>query len=351
MSYVDTYRKHRPVYESLAQRLQHLLHDVAKTNGIEIHAIEARAKSLDSFAEKIARPGKTYANPLEEITDLCGIRIILYYQEDVDRLSAVIQEEFKVDSKRSVDKRNELRSDQFGYISVHLICQLQENRTALLEWREYKGLHAEIQIRTVLQHAWASISHALQYKSRAEIPDQFVRQLTRIAGLLELSDEQFSNLREKTAALRVEVDKSLANSDLKVTINSVSLEQFIASSPLVIEIESAAKSVGFTTQVDITVDQLAAMCQGFGISELFELSALLESFLLHAPRFFQNFAKLETKNGIYTEYVRGNREHWSAVAVVAMNYKSGRESFVTEDELWSKGYLANVLRAAKEAQI
>jgi hypothetical protein len=212
-------------------------------------------------------------------------------------------------------------------------------------------MYAEIQIRTVLQHAWASISHALQYKSKADIPDQFVRQLTRIAGLLELSDEQFSNLREKTAALRMEVDRSLANSDLKVTINSVSLVQFIASSPHVIEIKNAAKSVGFTTHDDITDDQLAAVCQGFGISELFELSALLESFLLHAPHFFQNFAKLETKDGINAKAVLGSRDHWSAVAVVAMNYKSGRETFITEDDLWSKRYLANVLRAAKQARI
>ena len=351
MDHIDAYRKLRPIYESLSQRVQHLLQDVAKTNGIDVHAIEARAKTVDGFAEKLARPGKAYENPLEEVTDLCGLRVILYYQEDVDRFSKAVRDEFIVDDKRSVDKRNELRFDQFGYISVHLICQLHANRTGLLEWRNYKNLTMEIQVRTVLQHAWASISHALQYKSKADIPDQFVRQLTRIAGLLELSDEQFSDLRERTAALRVEIDRSLANSDLNVTVNSVALEQFIASSPLVAEIEEAARNIGFSVHDEYTSEQLATVCQGLNVTTLSELNGLLELFIPRAPKFFQYFSKLEAKGGMEAKDIRGDRDHWSAVAVVAMNHKTDGTAFVADDEIWGENYLKNVLRAAKQARI
>ncbi|WP_313236181.1 GTP pyrophosphokinase [Delftia acidovorans] len=355
MNSTDEYKIQMPIYESLAQRLQGLLQDLAKTNEIEIHAIEARAKTLESFTEKISRPGKTYENPLQDITDLCGVRVILYYQEDVHRLSEIIREEFEVDDKRSVDKRTELRSDQFGYISVHIICKIKDNRSTLPEWRKYKDLHAEIQVRTVLQHAWASISHALQYKSKSVIPEQFTRQLTRIAGLLELSDEQFSNLKEKTTVLRTEVSKSLANSDLKVEINSVSLEQFLSTSSLVINIENYARVAGFdtmeilnTNQLTATIlntDQLTATCNAFEILKLSDLSALLDAFLSYAPSFFKIFRK--TRKGPCS----GDRDHWTAIAVVAMKSGSEKEKFIVDAGIWSHDYLADLLRAAKQAHI
>ncbi|HCA17223.1 MAG TPA: hypothetical protein DEO64_08835 [Alcaligenes faecalis] len=350
MGVIDRYREKRPIYESLSQRLRHLLHDIVKENGIELHAIEARAKTLDSFAEKTNRPGKAYTNPLEEIVDLCGLRVILYYQEDVDRLSDILREEFNVDHLRSVDKRDELRSDQFGYISVHLVCQLQENRAALPEWRAYRGLHAEIQVRTVLQHAWASISHALQYKREFEVPEQFSRQLMRIAGLLELSDEQFSALRKKTDVLRKDIDRRLAKSDLRMVINSVSLDQFVSSSDFVLQIVNTARNVGFSIVGDSGAAQIVAMCQRFGISELSELSLLLEKFLLNALKFFKAFADVQKEHGMEIENITGGKDHWSAVAVVAMKYKSEEEGkFIVKDNVWSDLYLDEVRLAAMRA--
>ncbi|MEQ6309850.1 GTP pyrophosphokinase family protein [Delftia sp. WSY_9] len=345
MDFIDQYRIQRPSYEILATRLQDLLHYLAKANKIEVHTIESRAKTLESFSEKVSRPGKTYQNPLEDITDLCGLRVILYYQEDVHHLAKLIREEFNVDDKRSGDKRDELRSDQFGYISVHLICQLGDNRNNLPEWRDYRDLRAEIQVRTVLQHAWASISHALQYKNKSDIPEQFMRQMTRIAGLLELSDEQFSSLREKTSTLRSEVGKSLASSNLQVTINSVALEQFLETSELAIEIENYSRDAGNTIMQTFTTNQLLSTCRAFEILKLSELSAILGAFIPHAREFFEAFKILQGEDN------SGDRDHWVAMAVVAMKGGSGKEQFILEEGHWHEGYLKDTLQAAMQAKI
>lgn len=306
---------------------------------------------MESFTEKLSRPGKSYANPIEEITDLCGLRVILYYQEDVDSFCDAIRREFLVDDMRSVDKRHQLRSDQFGYISVHLICRLNSNRSSLLEWSPYANLNIEIQVRTVLQHAWASISHALQYKNQADIPDQFVRQLTRVSGLLELSDEQFSDLRRKTEALRSEISLSLNKNDLNVVINFVALKEFTDSSSVVAEIETNAREAGLGVDEDSDPAQLVAVCNGLSVATLDQLNEILASFVKHALKFFQHFMKLEVMGEMSPKIINGSRGHWCAVAVVAMKHKSSSLAFIEKEDIWDSEYLSNVVNAAKHTRV
>ena len=152
----------RASYEALvpsllqySRRLESLTRDLLELKKIQYHAIEVRTKTVDSFLEKLARPGKSYAEPLNQITDLVGLRIILYYPSDVDEVCSIWREQFSVDESSSVDKRAELASDQFGYSSVHLVCRLSESRRALAEWSPFASTCCEVQVRTVLQHAWA----------------------------------------------------------------------------------------------------------------------------------------------------------------------------------------------------
>lgn len=350
MDYVDQYRKLRPTLESLGERVSQLLRDIATSADISVHAIETRAKTVESFSEKSARAGKSYKNPLKEITDLCGLRLILYYQEDVEKFVSAIRAEFEID-KRSVDKRSELRADQFGYISVHLICRVRSNRTRLLEWRKYKNVNIEIQVRTVLQHAWASISHALQYKHQSDIPDQFVRQLTRIAGLLELSDEQFSELRQKTSTLRSEVSRSLANDDLNVEINSVALSEFLETATVVARVSEIVKKAGLRMEDGMECEQLIGICHGLGISKLEQLSGTLESFIVYARDFYENFADLKEAGGMNSQQVRGDRDHWIAVATIAMHQNKTNTAFVTSTGIWASDYLEDVIAAARKSGV
>lgn len=347
VDHIETYKLLRPKVEAFAERLKALLFDIAQTSKIDVHAIEARAKTIESFTEKLSRPGKTYRNPLEEINDLCGLRIILYYQEDVDKYCEAIRNEFIVDGSSSVDKRRELNSDQFGYISVHLVCQLSKDRVKLVEWRNYADLKVEVQVRTVLQHAWASISHALHYKREADVPYQFGRKLTRIAGLLELSDEQFSELRNQSEVLKSVISKSLHKNNLDVDINSIAISQFLASAKVVQDIENAARAVGFSIESEIEMEQLVMFCRGFRVQKLSQLQESLDVFADDALQFFRCFAVLEEQVGMNPRQVRGDRDHWCAIAVVAFFHNKWDTSFIADQGLWSQQYLENVLEAAK----
>ncbi|MGF6592149.1 GTP pyrophosphokinase [Pseudomonas sp. 2835] len=348
MNYIERYKELRPTLDTLGTRLQTLLRDIARSVNIDIHTIESRSKTVESFSEKISRPGKSYNNPLEDITDLCGLRVILYYQEDVERLSKAIRNEFTVDDKKSTDKRSELKNDQFGYISVHLICRVSEKRIDLLEWQSYANFNFEIQIRTVLQHAWASISHALQYKSSADIPSQFSRQLSRLSGLLELSDEQFSDLRKKTANLHSKVSKELANSNLDVAINSVALQQYLESSEVFSKLSRTVSMAGFKNYSSSEIHQISEICAGFRISTLDDLNELLLEFSKNAKNFFKNLAANVTSDGTELRRVTGGNSHWCSVMVVAMLHDRQEYGFILENEIWGQNYLEDVLAAARQ---
>lgn len=160
----------RNTYERYCQKLQDLLALVLETYGIEYVQMEGRAKDVASFTEKIQRKGGKYGDPLAEVTDLAGIRIIAYYVEDVERIASIIRQEFSVLEEHSGDKQAELADNEFGYASFHLVLELPEKRSSLLEWQEFAGRKAEIQVRTALQHAWAAVNHKLDYKKSQDSP-------------------------------------------------------------------------------------------------------------------------------------------------------------------------------------
>jgi putative GTP pyrophosphokinase len=195
------YRAIRGTCESMTGRLRSLVADLLAEAGIDVIQIESRTKDLDSFTEKISRKRAKYANPLTEITDLVGLRIITYYREDVAAVGEVLRGEFQIDATNSVDKAASLDPDRFGYSSVHYVVSLSPDRRRLVEWRPYAGMRAEIQVRTALQHAWSAVNHKLDYKSPTEVPRELRRRLFRLSALFELADEEFSELRDERARI------------------------------------------------------------------------------------------------------------------------------------------------------
>jgi ppGpp synthetase/RelA/SpoT-type nucleotidyltranferase len=111
----NRYRAIRGTCESLTARLQALIVDLLAEANLEVIQIEARTKAIDSFTEKISRKRVKYANPLTEVTDLVGLRIITYYREDVTRVGEILKQEFQIDATNSVDKAAALDPDRFGY--------------------------------------------------------------------------------------------------------------------------------------------------------------------------------------------------------------------------------------------
>jgi len=130
--------------------------DLLVTNeGIHHLPIQARIKEYDSFIAKKHR--KEIDNP-EDITDLLGLRVICYILSDVEKVKEIVEKYFKVIG-RADDKTQDLGTDRFGYRSVHYTVSISEARHNLPEYESYKDLKFEIQIRTILAHAWAEIEH------------------------------------------------------------------------------------------------------------------------------------------------------------------------------------------------
>lgn len=129
--------------------------------------------------------------------DLAGIRIIAYINSDVERISKIIEDEFEIDRENSVDKSKLLGIDQVGYQSVHYIAKLSKKRLELSEYEEYQDMVFEVQIRTILQHAWAEIEHDRNYKFNGVLPNNIKRKFYLTAGVLELIDREFEVLSKE----------------------------------------------------------------------------------------------------------------------------------------------------------
>lgn len=346
----------RASYEALvpsllqfSRRLESLTRDLLELKKIQYHAIEVRTKTVESFLEKLARPGKAYSDPLRQITDLVGLRIILYYPSDVDEVSAIWRDQFSVDESSSVDKRAELASDQFGYSSVHLVCRLSEGRRTLAEWSPFESTCCEVQVRTVLQHAWASISHALQYKHESDVPAQFKRRLNRLAGLLELADAEFLSLKQERTIAAVQVEEQILKHNFEVGLDSISLTQYLPKSKVVKQLCGLARKAGFGITAIEDVNQLPQICLHLQIKTIQQLDEELRRSLPLAQKFFPAFAIEDgtEKKDISTS---GDSDHWSAALIVAQHSETMTLEVLEKLGLWSVDYRVDVLKAAKSAK-
>ncbi|MCX5806488.1 MAG: RelA/SpoT domain-containing protein [Proteobacteria bacterium] len=122
--FVNQYNTKKPLYEQFTGKLKELLKDLLKTCSIDIHLIDGRTKNTESFREKINRSTKKYVDPTNEVKDLSGIRIIVYYEEDLNIVCRLIEKEFEIDKSNSLDKRTILKPEEFGYESIHFVVKL-----------------------------------------------------------------------------------------------------------------------------------------------------------------------------------------------------------------------------------
>ena len=217
---LEEYRQAKPACDDAAVKVKATLEKVFKKSGLIVAAIESRVKTEESLAGKLELKGSKYAS-LADITDIVGVRVITFYIDDVDKVASAVERLFKVDWENSVDKRKIHEIDSFGYMSLHYICSM--------DGFPYRF---EIQMRTVLQHAWANMNHDTGYKSGVEIPLEYRRSLSRLSGLLELADEQFSEIRADLADYRRRIQALVASGNLsEVPLDGDSFRSFLNTRP------------------------------------------------------------------------------------------------------------------------
>lgn len=196
--------------------------------GINYLAVTGRTKTVESFAGKAARRGPggrlAHPNPLVDITDQIGVRVVTYVLADVDAVAQLLAAQLEVRDDRDMGQETAAEG-RFGYSSRHLLVALDEERA------EQAGIPvnrpASVQIRTVLQHAWAEFEHDIRYKG--SVPEEhafdFDRRFTLAAGLLELADQQFSAIRDRH---REELTAPADATDDDPRISATDLAAFLA---------------------------------------------------------------------------------------------------------------------------
>jgi putative GTP pyrophosphokinase len=241
------YESERGVFSAYTVALEVLLAQLLDKAGIPYVQLEGRTKGVANFVSKLRRKQEKYVNPLEEVTDLTGLRVVLYYLDDVERVGELIEEQFDVDPAHSGDKGASMDPDRFGYLSVHYVVRPSLKRNSLPEWTTFADLSAEIQVRTVLQHAWGAISRKLAYASVQEAPRDLQRSLNRLSALLELADDEFVDIRTAREAIEQQYDREVERGNLELDVDESSLDIYLRESGAGERISKLAREAGSPT--------------------------------------------------------------------------------------------------------
>lgn len=272
------YDDYIPILEKYLSFLTSYFRDlICIKNRMFLVSVEGRVKTHDSLRGKLLLKGDKYKT-LFDITDLIGIRIITIFSDEVDIIASLIERDFKIDYENSIDKRKMYEVDRFGYMSLHFICYLPDkyinDNFTKEEIEIYKKFRFEIQVRTNLQHVWATVFHDIGYKNDVEVPREYLRRLTRLAGLLEIADDEFLNIRNQIGDYRKKI-KTLVSSGVfnDISFNIDSYRDYLALNPFHDLINKVAKisnaeieNVDFIRYYNVLVD--------LGIKNLSELESM-----------------------------------------------------------------------------
>lgn len=230
-SIIEEYRRMLPVLQKLGDLVLSSIRKCLDRNRILVTTVEGRIKQEASLAGKLELKGLKY-NSLSDITDIVGARVVSFYYDEVDKIAALMDNIFEVDWENSVDKRKALGKDSFGYMSLHYVCRLPKSLYFDPDCPQINDIRFEVQMRTTLQHVWATMNHDTGYKSGVQIPQEYTRTLSRLAGLLELADDEFTRLRREIADYRRRTEQLFKDGDFnEVELDSNTFRSYLASEP------------------------------------------------------------------------------------------------------------------------
>ncbi|MBO7114785.1 MAG: hypothetical protein J6V95_06400 [Bacteroidaceae bacterium] len=260
--YEDNLPRFREVEAQVRDTLRRTLQDA----GLAVAAIESRVKGYDSLAGKLELKGHKYKS-LANLTDILGLRVITFYIDDVDKVASAVERLFTIDWENSVDKRKIHEIDSFGYLSLHYICSIPD-----FPYR------FEIQMRTLLPHAWANMDHDTGYKSGVEIPRRYLRNMSRLAGMLELVDDEFSKIRIELTDYRRRVQALVRSGNLdEVPIDGDTFRSYMDLDPFA-QLNKRIASMNQAEIQDVSLMPYLSVFKSIGLKTLGDIARMIKDY-------------------------------------------------------------------------
>lgn len=268
-THVPRFAAARPRYEAYERFLGDVLRAFCGRVA-PLAIVQARAKGIPSFAEKILRKRALYAapaenlapDPLVRLTDLCGGRVIVQTASQLKAVCRLIEQCFDIDWANSDDASTRLKATEFGYRTINYIVMPNPGKLAAAgfglhvppellapvrpESAQPVRLKAEIQIRTLLEHAYADIGHDLTYKTEVKVPDRIHRAFSALAAILETADQDFTRLVESFNDFRSNYGSYHERGQVEKEIGRmrVILQHLPGNVPLAVRLAQLALSIG-----------------------------------------------------------------------------------------------------------
>jgi len=188
---------------------------VTDAGGVEVAKVEGRVKDADECIRKFVRK---YRPALEErntpydiqsyITDLIGVRVVCLYEDELEKIAAIVRAHFAVIDVTDKASAVESTEASFGYKGLHLDLKLSTAERAQPQHMAHAHFPFELQVRTIIQDSWSVLDHRIKYKK--SIPGELKRRINVLSALFELADREFRQIRDATAAQLLEAPDETA---------------------------------------------------------------------------------------------------------------------------------------------
>ena len=315
------------LYEEFAARIRNLIQDLVELEGVEFYAIEGWAET----PAEILRILSTLEEKDLAGVDLVRVRVLLRFPEDVLKVEELVKSEFENDPKRSVPSSQLEDPFRFGYPAVVYILALNDSRSRLREWAKYKDLTFRLELRTLLQEAWATIFPRVNQTVGSISEKKLTRELVLLSSLLEKADEGFLNLRRviKDEALLVPpsankpVNQSAPTEAEKLFTDEELYMLFRDDESLLGRWNAIALEAGFpefTPDAEYLRDSFAHLCNILRESGINTLSEV-RKFLADMENNNKGLQQLKTIHDTFRENTNWRVDPFSALFLLVLNFR------------------------------